>query len=158
MFYDDYLERGRSIFAGGIRYLGCTLETCGNTNTADSLLAIKELLFATRRADLEALLDSYFALGGAQAMITVVSRGDLERALAEPEQYRHIFIRIAGLSARYPRLGGVEIMAYHNLGRDKAARIGYDNPLADLPSADEATKVRWLDALHQLGCSRARLG
>ncbi len=65
---------------------------------------------------------------------------------------------IAALSARYPRLGGVEIMAYHALGRDKAARIGYDNPLAGLPSADEATKARWIDALHDLGCTRARLG
>jgi pyruvate formate lyase activating enzyme len=65
---------------------------------------------------------------------------------------------IARLSARYPGLGGVEIMAYHNLGRDKAARIGYDNPLADVASANEATKLRWLDTLHQLGCTRARLG
>jgi glycyl-radical enzyme activating protein len=65
---------------------------------------------------------------------------------------------IVALSARYPRLGGVEIMAYHNMGRDKAARIGYDNPLADLPSADEATKASWIDRLHHLGCTRARLG
>jgi glycyl-radical enzyme activating protein len=65
---------------------------------------------------------------------------------------------IAGLSARYPGLAGVEIMAYHSLGRDKAARIGYDNPLADLGSADEATKLRWLDTLRELGCARARLG
>jgi len=65
---------------------------------------------------------------------------------------------IAALSARYPRLGGVEIMAYHNMGRDKAAGIGYDNPLGDLPSADEATKARWLGALHEMGCTRARLG
>jgi pyruvate formate lyase activating enzyme len=65
---------------------------------------------------------------------------------------------IGALSARYPRLGGVEILAYHALGRDKAARIGYDNPLADLPSADEATTARWIDTLHQLGCERARLG
>lgn len=65
---------------------------------------------------------------------------------------------IAALSARYPRLGGVEIMAYHSMGRDKAARVGYDNPLVDLPSADEPTKARWLDTLHALGCARARLG
>jgi pyruvate-formate lyase len=243
MLYDDCLERGRGIFDGGVRYLGCTLETYGNTNTADSLLAIKELvydkrlltqdqllaaldadfegyarerrlmidapkygndddradamlvrvhnhicatvrdqrertplhsylvviinnsantlmghwtaasadgrragtpmnngnapssgndrkgitamlnsivkpspaihagavqnmklsreLFVTRCAELEALLDSYFAKGGTQAMITVVSRGDLERAMAEPELYRHIFIRVGGFSARF---------------------------------------------------------
>ena len=37
MLYDDCIERGKGIFSGGIRYLGGTLETYGNTNTADSL-------------------------------------------------------------------------------------------------------------------------
>lgn len=49
-------------------------------------------------------------------------------------------------------------MAYHSLGRDKAARIGYDSPLVALASADEATKLGWLDALHALGCVSARIG
>jgi pyruvate formate lyase activating enzyme len=65
---------------------------------------------------------------------------------------------IAALSARYPRLNGVELMAYHSLGRDKAARLGYHDPLAHLPSADAAAKARWLDTLRQLGCERAQLG
>lgn len=255
MLYDDCLERGRAIFDGGIHYLGGTLETYGNTNTADSLMAIKDLvydhkllthdrllaaldanfegyaaerrlmlaapkygndddradrmllevhnhvctvvreqrerarlhsylvviinnsantlmghwtaasadgrragtpmnngnapssgndhkgitamlnsivkpspaihagavqnmklsreLFLTRRAELEALLESYFARGGTQAMITVVSRDDLERALEAPEQYRHIFVRVGGFSARFvdlPRDVQIEIL------------------------------------------------
>ena len=61
-------------------------------------------LFTRRRAELEALLETYFALGGAQAMITVVSRGDLERAMADPENYRHIFVRVGGFSARFVTL------------------------------------------------------
>jgi len=67
-------------------------------------------------------------------------------------------VGIARLSARYPGFVGVELMAYHNLGRDKATRIGYHTPLADLASADETTKQRWLDTLHTLGCTSARLG
>jgi len=255
MLYDDCLDRGRAIFDGGIHYLGGTLETYGNTNTADSLMAIKDLvydqklltpdrllaaldadfegyarerrlvsdapkygndddradgmllrvhnhvcsvvreqrertplhsylvviinnsantlmghwtaasadgrragtpmsngnapssgndrkgitamlnsiakpspaihagavqnmkfsreLFLTQRAQLEALLESYFARGGAQAMITVVSRDDLERALEAPEQYRHIFVRVGGFSARFvdlPRDVQLEIL------------------------------------------------
>ena len=70
-------------------------------------------LFTTRRAQLEALLATYFARGGAQAMITVVCRDDLERAMAEPEKYRHIFVRVGGFSARFvdlPRDVQLEIL------------------------------------------------
>lgn len=246
MLYDDCLERGKAIFSGGIRYLGGTLETYGNANTADSLTAIKQLvydrrvlspkellaaldadfegydrvrrtlvdapkygnddacadamlvrvhehvctyvrdqaervglhsylvviinnsantlmgrqtaasadgrraftsmnngntpssgsdrkgvtamlnsivkprtdihagavqnmkfspeMFGARRAELKALLDTYFDNGGAQAMITVVSRGDLERAMQEPEKYTHLFVRVGGFSARFVEL------------------------------------------------------
>lgn len=62
-------------------------------------------LFRTRRPELEALLDTYFAGGGAQAMITVVSRGDLEAAMARPEDYGHLFVRVGGFSARFVDLG-----------------------------------------------------
>lgn len=65
---------------------------------------------------------------------------------------------IAAISGCYPRLEGVEIMAYHSLGRDKFERVGYQDPLEGLPSADEANKAHWLDALHQLGCGRANFG
>jgi pyruvate-formate lyase len=243
MLYDDCLERGRSALAGGARYLGATLETYGNTNAADSLTAIRRLVFAqgrisrpqllaaldadfhgyerelrllrgapkygnddpdadamllavhdhvcqsvgdqadrvglhsyrvvvinnsantllghttaasadgrraftpmnngnapssgndrlgptallnsiakpdpavhagtvqnlslsrelftTRRAEVEALLRGYFDRGGTQAMVTVVSRGDLERAMRDPESYRHLFVRVGGFSARF---------------------------------------------------------
>jgi pyruvate-formate lyase len=243
MLYDDCLQRGKALFAGGVRYLGGTIETYGNSSTADSLTAIKELvydrklldrqellaaldanfegyarvrrllleapkygnddegadqmllavhnhvcnfvraqaapvglhsylvviinnsantlmgrqtaasadgrlsrkpmnngnapaggadhkgitamfnsivkpdpsihagavqnmkmspeLFGSRRRELEALLDTYFAQGGTQAMITVVRRGDLEQALKDPAQYRHLFVRVGGFSARF---------------------------------------------------------
>jgi pyruvate-formate lyase len=61
-------------------------------------------LFTTRRAELEALLDTYWENGGTQAMITVVSRGDLEAALKEPEKYYHIFVRVGGFTARFVRM------------------------------------------------------
>lgn len=246
MLYDDCLSRGKGVFSGGIKYLGGTLETYGNTNTADSLTAIKELvydnkvlspeqvlaaldanfegfapqrrlmlnapkygndderadgmllqvhdhvcnfvrrqadrvglhsylvvainnsantlmghqtaasadgrlagepmangnapsggndrkgataflnsivkpstaihagavqnmkfsreLFANGRTKLRALLATYFAKGGAQAMITVVNRAELEAALLEPEKYQHLFVRVGGFSARFVEL------------------------------------------------------
>lgn len=243
MLYDDCLARGKAMFSGGVQYLGGTLETYGNTNTADSLTAIKKLVFdekcisapellaalradfvgyeelqrrlldapkygndddfadhmmqevhehvchtvrnqiervglhsylvviinnsantlmghwtaasadgrksgqpmangnnptggqdkkgvtamlnslvkldptihagavqnmkfspavfTTQREKFRALLDTYFASGGTQAMITVVNRGDLEQAMIEPEKYQHIFVRVGGFSARF---------------------------------------------------------
>lgn len=67
-------------------------------------LKFSPVLFTRHRAELEALLQTYFDLGGAQAMITVVSRGDLERAMEEPENYRHLFVRVGGFSARFVTL------------------------------------------------------
>jgi glycyl-radical enzyme activating protein len=63
---------------------------------------------------------------------------------------------IARLSARYPRLEGVEVLPYHALGRDKASQIGLPNPLAELPTTDDATVDGWLAELHRLGCERAQ--
>jgi pyruvate formate lyase activating enzyme len=64
---------------------------------------------------------------------------------------------IAALAARYPALEGVEILPYHDLGRDKAARIGRAYALPGVPTADEATTAGWLAHLHALGCMRAAL-
>jgi pyruvate-formate lyase len=243
ILYDDCLDRGEGAFSGGIKYLGGTLETYGNTNTADSLVAIKELIydkkivthndllkalnnnfedysglkkqlkkiekygndneaadsmylnvhehvcnyvknqinkvdlhsylvviinnsantlmghwtsasadgrlsgepmangnnpsggndksgataflnsiikpsckihagavqnmkfskemFTSKKHILNALLDNYFENGGAQAMITVVDKNELENAMKNPEKYSHIFVRVGGFSARF---------------------------------------------------------
>jgi pyruvate-formate lyase len=58
-------------------------------------------LFVKHRPQLRALLDEYFASGGAQAMITVVNRDELERAMIEPERFQHVFVRVGGFSARF---------------------------------------------------------
>jgi pyruvate-formate lyase len=52
---DDCLPRGKGIFDGGIRYLGGTLETYGNTNVADSLVAIKQLVYERKLLSLDQL-------------------------------------------------------------------------------------------------------
>ncbi|MDD4689675.1 MAG: pyruvate formate lyase family protein [Eubacteriales bacterium] len=56
ILYDDCIERGKAIFGGGVRYLGGTLESYGNTNTADSLTAIKALVYDEQKIEKEALL------------------------------------------------------------------------------------------------------
>jgi len=63
MLYDDCIKRGKSIFEGGIRYLGGTLETYGNITTADSLTVISELVFNKKylsMSDLKNILQCNF--------------------------------------------------------------------------------------------------
>jgi pyruvate-formate lyase len=52
----------------------------------------------------QTLIADYFDRGGAQAMITVVGREDLSNAMARPEEYQDLIVRIGGLSARFVNL------------------------------------------------------
>ncbi|MBN1300198.1 MAG: hypothetical protein JW995_03195 [Melioribacteraceae bacterium] len=63
MLYGECLDSGKGMFSGGIKYLGGTLETYGNTNTSDSLLAIKKLVYESNsvpKGELLQALDSDF--------------------------------------------------------------------------------------------------
>lgn len=61
-------------------------------------------LFKKNRPQLEALLKTYFSKGGTQAMITVVSRGELEDAIKHPEKYQNLIVRVGGFSERFVNL------------------------------------------------------
>jgi len=49
---DDCLLRGQPLLSGGVRHLAATLETYGNTNAADALHAIDQLVFRERKLTL----------------------------------------------------------------------------------------------------------
>ncbi len=61
-------------------------------------------LWNNHRDILQGLLAAYFQNGGAQAMITVLNKQDLENALAEPEKYKNLMVRVGGFSARFIEL------------------------------------------------------
>jgi pyruvate-formate lyase len=61
-------------------------------------------LFTTRRSELEALLGAWFDQGGSQAMISVLSREDLEEAVREPRMHANLMVRVGGFSARFVEL------------------------------------------------------
>ncbi len=65
---------------------------------------------------------------------------------------------IANISQEYPNLEGIEIMAYHDLGRDKGLRLGQEYPLKGVATADKATQQLWLESLAALGCEQAVIG
>ncbi|HEY0867132.1 MAG TPA: pyruvate formate lyase family protein [Fimbriimonas sp.] len=52
MLFDDCIARGRSVVDGGIRYRGGLIETFAIVNTADSLAAIKKVVYEDRSATL----------------------------------------------------------------------------------------------------------
>lgn len=67
-------------------------------------LKLSKELFCGRRELAASLLRTYFQNGGAQAMITILSKGDLEKAVEHPEQYRNLMVRVGGFSARFVNL------------------------------------------------------
>lgn len=50
------------------------------------------------------IFKTYFKIGGLQLNINCFSRGDLEKALLNPEEYRNIIVRVSGYSARFVEL------------------------------------------------------
>ncbi len=58
MLYDGCLERGKAVFNGGCAYLGGTLELYGNVNAANSLAAIKRLVFDEKKLSAERLVEA----------------------------------------------------------------------------------------------------
>jgi pyruvate-formate lyase len=56
--FDDCFETGKPLFDGGARYLGGTLETYGNVNVANSLFALKKLVFEAKAIKAGDLLEA----------------------------------------------------------------------------------------------------
>ncbi|MCF8240362.1 MAG: hypothetical protein K9J16_03175 [Melioribacteraceae bacterium] len=114
MLYDNCIERGKGMFEGGVKYLGGTLETYGNTNTADSLYAIKKMVYDDQKVTAEKLLDA------------------LDSNFANDEKLRHDLKSL-------PKYGNDDdsademLMKVHNhvgnYTRDQAERVGLDSYL-----------------------------
>jgi pyruvate-formate lyase len=71
---------------------------CGGSTTN---IKLGKNIFAEGRPQLDALLDAYWQQGGMQAMLTVVSQAELEDAMAHPERYPHLMVRVGGWSAKF---------------------------------------------------------
>lgn len=76
------------------------MPTDNNAGTVQNLRLTREL-FEASREKVHALIESYFARGGAQFMITVVGKDDLMKAMDDPEQYKDLIVRVGGFSARF---------------------------------------------------------
>jgi len=61
-------------------------------------------LFNEYRDKFEMLMKTYWQMGGAQAMFTVVGREDLQQAMLYPERYQNLIVRVGGFSERFVNL------------------------------------------------------
>jgi len=61
---------------------------------------------------------------------------------------------IAGLFHRYPKLLGVELLPYHNLGVSKSKKIGYAPKFCFTETVTSEIKQGWLDTLSGYGCEK----
>lgn len=68
------------------------------------------------------------------------------------DSYNHLE-GIKNIIKQYPLLKSVEIMPYHNMGRDKSGRIGQEFELTTVRNANEKDKQRWKDYFIQNNCT-----
>lgn len=89
-------RRGTTAFLNSL----CRLEPSLHAGAVQNMKFSREL-FTRSRAKLETLLAGYWASGGSQAMLSVVSRDDLKAAMLEPEKWGHLMVRVGGFSSRF---------------------------------------------------------
>jgi pyruvate formate lyase activating enzyme len=68
------------------------------------------------------------------------------------------FKGIRDLAQRYPNLAGVHLMPYHNMGVDKARRIGTESQHLRLKTTEKDETRRWIERLVSLGCTSVTTG
>ncbi len=61
-------------------------------------------LFNENRDMVKGLMKTYFDDGGCHLMVTVVNRGELEDAMAHPENHQDLIVRVSGFSAVFVNL------------------------------------------------------
>lgn len=64
---------------------------------------------------------------------------------------------IAALGKKYPKIKKIELMPYHDAGRDKAKNIGRINSLHHLENTSENRKQEWIKYLNQLNCTNVEI-
>lgn len=79
MLHDDCIERARPLLAGGARYRGGTLEVFGANTAADSLVAIRKLVYDEGRFSRQQLLEALDT--------DFENQGDVQRALRSAPKF-----------------------------------------------------------------------
>lgn len=68
------------------------------------------------------------------------------------------FAAIAELSEKYPKLAGIELMPYHDIGNSKRISIGEEKTLVHLKTVTPETAQQWIVKLNNMGCKNVKIG
>lgn len=113
LLLNDCIARGKATFEDGVRYLNASSEMFGIISCADSLTAIKTLVYDEKKLfkgsmdKVEAVLKAFYDNDGVQTNLCVIGKDDLENAMVHPENYQNLLVRIGGFSARFVTLNPV---------------------------------------------------
>jgi len=151
----DCIERGKGIFQGGARYYAVQNEVVGLTNTANSLFAIRQVVFEERRIPLERLveiLDADFAGEEAfrQHLINKVPKFgtgsdavDALRASIAKDFFRELASHPAPLGGRH---WPGEVIFHYHVQFGHAALASADGRKAGTPLADSSGPSQGTDS------------
>ncbi len=116
MLTDQCFEKGRAVLDGGVKYLGGTNETYGNANAADSLTALKTVVFDQKIYTLEQVVEA------AKRDFATEEDKHIQRALINAPKFGNDDERADSIA--------VELHEYVcNQVRDSAERHGLDSYL-----------------------------
>ena len=68
------------------------------------------------------------------------------------------FLAISELSKTYPQLHGIEILPYHDMGKNKSKSVGLDIPFDSLKTTPKEVSQEWLNLLKSMGTERVTIG
>lgn len=91
------------------RGVTATLSSLSKMPTDDNAGVVQNVRFSKETVDaagetLWSVIDQYFDQGGSQMMVSVVGQEDLKNAIARPEEYQDLIVRVGGFSARFVTL------------------------------------------------------
>ncbi len=114
LLYEDCIGRNKAVFSGGLHHLGGTLESYGQINAADSLLAIKKLVFEQKLIDPDRLIAA------------------LDADFKGFEKERQLMLKVPKYGNDNAEADQMAIMVHEHLcnyTREQASRVGLDSYL-----------------------------
>jgi pyruvate formate lyase activating enzyme len=71
---------------------------------------------------------------------------------------REHFQAIHELSRTYPNLAGIELLPYHDMGKNKSESVGLEIPFKELKTTPKEVAESWINLLKEMGTERVILG